>query len=122
VLCGFSCHPCVRHLKPSSPARQPLKATGRCDGRNCRTCNATNSGASADLAEGPDLETIDGWELPEAIHSIDSEFTAAHRRKRIPRFTSYWRIEQPGEELPEHFSGWDPLTYPYPCSLNPLGL
>lgn len=51
-------------------------------------------------------ETIDGWELPEVIHAIDSEFTAAHRRRRIPRFTSYWRIEQHGEEPPyEHFSG-----------------
>lgn len=45
-------------------------------------------------------ETIDGWELPEVIHAVDSEFTAAHRRRRIPRFTSYWRIEQPGEEPP----------------------
>lgn len=52
-----------------------------------------------------DPETIDGWELPEVIHAIDLEFTAAHRRRRIPRFTSYWRIEQPGEDLPEHFSG-----------------
>ena len=51
-------------------------------------------------------ETIDGWELPEVIHAIDSEFTAAHRRRRIARFPSYWRIEQPGEELPyEHFFG-----------------
>lgn len=51
-------------------------------------------------------ETIDGWELPEFTHALDSEFTAAHPRGRQPRFTAYWHIEQPGEALPgERFSG-----------------
>jgi hypothetical protein len=43
-------------------------------------------------------ETISGWRQPDIIHAVDAEFTAARARKRVPRFTSYWRVEH----LPDH--------------------
>lgn len=44
-------------------------------------------------------ETIDAWDLPEVLHAMDSDFTAAQRRGRKPRFTSYWRIAETSGEL-----------------------
>lgn len=38
-------------------------------------------------------ESINGWEQPETIHAIDSDFTAASTRNPASRFTAYWRIE-----------------------------
>lgn len=42
--------------------------------------------------KGRDAAAIDSWELPEIIDALDSDFTAAHRRKRAPQFTAYWRV------------------------------
>lgn len=42
--------------------------------------------------KGQDAATINSWELPEIIGALDSHFTAAHRRKRTPQFTAYWRV------------------------------
>lgn len=53
--------------------------------------------------QGP--ENISRWERPELIHAADTDFTAARKRKRTPRHTSYWRVEclssgqQPDEGL-----------------------
>lgn len=43
-------------------------------------------------------ETISGWQQPGILHTVDTNFTAARARKRIPQFTSYWHVEQ----LPDH--------------------
>jgi hypothetical protein len=55
---------------------------------------------SVELATQPILERLRTWlkdQLPEVIHAIDSESRAADLRRRMPRFTSAWRIEQPYE-------------------------
>ncbi|MDD1477932.1 hypothetical protein [Arthrobacter sp. H16F315] len=38
-------------------------------------------------------ENIRRWERPELIHAADTDFSAARKRKRTPRYTSYWRVE-----------------------------
>lgn len=46
-----------------------------------------------------DPATIDSWALPDIVQAIDSDFTAAHRRRRIHHFTTYGRITHPEGEL-----------------------
>ncbi|SEP85366.1 hypothetical protein SAMN05444745_102211 [Arthrobacter sp. OV608] len=43
-------------------------------------------------------EIISGWEFPEFLDAADSDFTASQRRRRTPRFTAYWRVEQWSDE------------------------
>ncbi|MFF1384643.1 hypothetical protein ACFVWT_13865 [Arthrobacter sp. NPDC058288] len=48
-------------------------------------------------------ESISGWQQPDVIHQLDSDFTANSTRKQTPRFTLYWHLEEqlPGEERPQ---------------------
>lgn len=47
-------------------------------------------------------EMISGWQQPEIVHAVDADFTAARARKRLPRFTTYGRVEHlAGQEQPE---------------------
>ena len=43
-------------------------------------------------------ERINGWAFPEFLHAADTDFTASERRRRTPRFTTYWRGEQQRDE------------------------
>lgn len=38
-------------------------------------------------------ETIKDWDHPEFLHATESDFSAANRRKRAPRFRAYWHVE-----------------------------
>lgn len=42
--------------------------------------------------EEQDDAAIVSWGPPEVGGALDSDFTAAHPRKRIPQFTTYWHI------------------------------
>ncbi|WP_298591588.1 hypothetical protein [uncultured Kocuria sp.] len=47
-------------------------------------------------------KTISDWQQPEIINAVDTDFTAARARKRIPRFTRYWHVAHlPGHEQPD---------------------
>ncbi|KRE76654.1 hypothetical protein [Arthrobacter sp. Soil761] len=45
-------------------------------------------------------EKINGWPFPEILQAADTDFTASERRRRTPRFTTYWRSEQQHDEDP----------------------
>lgn len=38
-----------------------------------------------------DAAAIGSWQLPVINEALDADFTSAHRRKRTPQFTMYWR-------------------------------
>lgn len=41
--------------------------------------------------KGQDATAIGSWQLPVINEALDADFTSAHRRKRTPQFTMYWR-------------------------------